>query len=297
MAKSRIQIARPDIIRHFERLPAKVFHHADLARILREQRSFWRLTLSTSTAAFIRYLIDSGRLSVFEFPFPNPYKRKVVYAWGQSAFYEIVQGISSKCYFSHYSAVKIHGLTEQTPKTYFINEEQRLGSWLAGKLTQSTIDAAFRRPVRATKRIAETNDYRVVYLNGKNTGNLAVVENEFTGSNGELFGRIRVTNLERTLIDLSVRPNYSGGVAEVLKAFELSRDQVSVNRLAATLKKLAYIYPYHQPIGFYLERAGFRSSALDLFRRVPREFDFYLEHGMKEKEYVKEWRLFIPKRF
>ncbi len=295
MSKSRIQIARPDIIRYFDLLHNKVLHHSDFARILREQRTFWRLTLATNIPTFIRFLINSGKLSVFEFPFPSPYKKKTVYAWGPVPFYEIVLGISPKCYLSHYSAMKIHGLTEQTPKTFYINEEQRLESWLAGKLTQATINAAFQRPVRVTKRVAETRDYRVIFVNGKNTGNLGVVEQEFTGIGGQRFGRVRVTNLERTLIDITVRPVYSGGVSEVLKAFTLAREHVSVNRLAAMLKKLAFIYPYHQAIGFYLERAGYRSSSLDLLRGIPKEFDFYLDYGLKEREYVKEWRLFIPK--
>src|SRR5258708_6906141 len=185
MAKTRIQIARPDIVRYFDELPSKVLHRADLARILKEQRNFWRLTLDTSTTTFTRFLIDSGRLSAFEFPFPKPYKKKTVYAWGTVPFYEVVLGISSKCYFSHYSAVKINGLTEQTPKTFYINEEQRLESWLAGKLTQTTIDAAFRRPVRVTRRVAETNDYRVIWLNGKNTANLGIVEEKFNTTGGE----------------------------------------------------------------------------------------------------------------
>ena len=63
------------------------------------------------------------------------------------------------------------------------------------------------------------------------------------------------------------------------------------------LKKLKYIYPYHQAIGFYLERAGFKSATLDLFRSLPREFDFYLVHDIKQKDYVKDWRLFIPQGF
>lgn len=297
MAKSRIQIARPDIIRYFDDLPTKVLHHADLARILREQRGFWRLTLGTSTAAFIHFLKDSGKLSIFEFLFPSPYKKKTVYAWGAVPFYEVVLGISPRCYFSHYSAVKIHGLTEQTPKTFYINEEQRLESWLAGELTQTTIDAAFRRPVRVTSRVAETDDYRVVFLNGKNTADLGVIEEDLNGTGRERFGRVRVTNIERTLIDITVRPVYAGGVSEVIKAFTLARERVSVNRLSAMLKKLAFIYPYHQAIGFYLERAGYRSSSLDLLRKLPREFDFYLEHNLKDKTYVKEWRLFIPKWF
>ena len=294
MSPTRIQIARPDIIRYFDERPSKALHQVDIAGILRQQRAFWRLADSTTTTNFIQFLMESGKLSKFEFPFPKPYKRKTVYAWGDVPFHEVVLGISSKCYFSHYSAVKIHGLTEQTPKTHFINEEQRLGSWLAGKLTQASIDAAFRRPVRFTKRIAETENYRVVFLNGKNTAKLGVVEESFSGSEGERFGRLRVTNLERTLIDIAVRPAYSGGVSEILKAYASARDRVSVNRMLAMLKKLSFIYPYHQVIGFYLERAGFRSSSLDLVRRIPMEFDFYLEHDLKEKDYVVDWRLFTP---
>ena len=247
MNKSRIQIARPDIIRYFDELPSKVLHHADLARILNEQRTFWRLTLDTSTTTFIRFLIDSGKLSVFEFPFPKPYKKKTVYAWGPAHFYEVVLGISSKCYFSHYSAVKIHGLTEQTPKTFYVNEEQRLESWLAGKLTQTTIDAAFRRPVRVTSRVAETKEYRVIFLNGKNTANLGVVEEKFKGS--ERFGRIRVTNVERTLIDITVRPVYSGGVAESA-AFDKS---VNFAKVAEAMGC----------VGFRVEKAADMKPALD----------------------------------
>jgi predicted transcriptional regulator of viral defense system len=297
MSKARIQIARADIIRHFDELPNKVFHLSDLARELESRRDFWRLTQRTSTSAFIDFLSSSGKLSAIVFPFPAPYKRKALYVWGRVPIHEVLINLKPGCYFSHYTAVQIHGLTEQSPKTIYVNDEQRLESWLSGKLSQTSIDAAFRRPVRITSQVAETDDFRVFILNGKNTGKHGVVEDTVTSENGERFGKIRFTNVERTLIDITVRPVYSGGVSEVLKAFTLAREKVSVNRLTVMLKKLAYIYPYHQAIGFYLERAGYKASSLDLFRSIPREFDFYLMHEMKQRDYVKDWRLFIPKGF
>lgn len=193
------------------------------------------------------------------------------------------------CHFSHYTAVKLHGLTEQVPKTTYLNFEQGLSSNSKGKLTQGAIDAAFKRPVRTTKYVAETDEFRVCLLNGRNTGYLGV-----EAIDGDWM---RATNVERTLIDIAVRPVYSGGVHEVLNAYRHAMDRVSVNRLASMLAELQFIYPYHQVIGCYLERAGYRPAMLDLLRRFPMEFDFYLEHGMRKTEHVKEWRLHVPQGF
>ena len=61
------------------------------------------------------------------------------------------------------------------------------------------------------------------------------------------------------------------------------------------LKKLDYVYPYHQAIGFYMERAGYKPAQLERLRSMGLDFDFYLTHGMREPEYSKEWRLYHPR--
>ena len=60
------------------------------------------------------------------------------------------------------------------------------------------------------------------------------------------------------------------------------------------------MYPYERAIGFYLEKSGFPSKNIRrhrLFQPPKDGLDFYLVHGMKEKDYVNEWRLYIPKGF
>lgn len=98
----------------------------------------------------------------------------------------------------------------------------------------------------------------------------------------------RVTDLERTLIDVTLRPAYAGGVFEVPKAYALARERVSVNKLVTMLRNLEFAYPYHQAIDYYLERSGYTASQLALVRRLPFEHDLYLAHDMGRTRYEAE---------
>ncbi len=293
MNKARIQIAKPDIIRHFDQLDQKIFKLSDLTSILSSQRDFWRLTQDTTTPSFAKFLTQQAKLKRFDFPFP--YRKETRYAWGNVHLLEVLLTIKKNAYFTHYTAVKMHGLTEQVPKTIYVNHEQPPRPQ-SPQLEQGRIDAAFSRAPRVSQNVIDYEDVRICLINGMSTGQLGVIDEKVTYDTVTPL-RVRVTNLERTLIDITVRPVYAGGVSEVLKAFRIAKERVSVNRLAAMLQKLGYLYPYHQAIGFYLERAGYKKALIELLRRFPVEFDFYLAHQMGQTEYVKNWRLFIPKGF
>jgi predicted transcriptional regulator of viral defense system len=293
MSKSRIENAKGKILSYFDKLPVKVHRQSELAKHLEQQRVQWRLPSYIGTRGFIRFLVETGRLSEVIFPFPAPYKREVRYVWGDVSLYDVALALKPNSYFSHYTAIKFHGLTEQLPKTTYLNVEQPNASVATGPLMQKAIDTAFRRPARVSGNIAESQDFRVCIVSGKNTGNLGVITQVVVPGAGPL----RFTGLERTLIDAVVRPIYAGGVFEVRKAYELAKPRLSVSKLVAMLKELAYTYPYHQAIGFYLERAGCAKGELEVLRKLPMEFDFYLAHQMSQTEYVKEWKLFVPKGF
>ncbi|CAN7494657.1 type IV toxin-antitoxin system AbiEi family antitoxin domain-containing protein [Polaromonas sp. LjRoot131] len=294
MARSRIQIAKADIVSHFDQLPNPVLKLKEVRDILTTQRSFWRLAANTTAAQFISFLKDHSKLKIYEFPFPQ--RSETAYVWGDVPLLQVLLNIKKNVHFSHYTAVRMLGLTEQVPNSIYLTNERATWPTDPPELTQSEIDDSFKRPERLTANWIEQGDKKIFLLNGAGTGHLGVVVQPANDDDGRVV-QARLTNMERTLIDITVRPAYAGGVFEVAKAFELAKDRVSVNKLVPMLRKLDFAYPYHQAIGYYLERAGYKPAQLDLIRRLPMVHDFYLAHDMPDTRYEQAWRLFVPKGF
>jgi hypothetical protein len=286
-----LEMAEPDIIRLLDDHEDVAFKRSKLRKLIAANHEEWRLDDSITPDNVIAFLERQGKLKRYDFPFP--YRKEVRFARSGVSLLEVLLSIKTDPYFTHYTAVRMHGLTEQLPKTIYLNYEQR-PHVASSELHQDRIDAAFSRPQRLSNNQIEYGDVRICLINGMHTGQLGVIKQEVTYEDARPV-EVRLTGVERTLIDITVRPVYAGGVFEVLKAYRLAKGNVSTNRIAAMLQKLGYVYPYHQAIGFYLERAGFRDSAIDLFRRFPMEFDFYLTHRIGEREYIKSWKLFVPK--
>ena len=186
----------------------------------------------------------------------------------------------------------LHGLNDQIPKTLYVNKEQSEKPSPKGELSQEAIDRAFFSKQRRSRYVFVWGDTSIVVLSGKHTNRLEV--GTATGPGGET---LEVTTVARTLVDIAVRPDYAGGVYQVLAAYEGARERVSVNALLAVLKKLDYRYPYHQVVGFYLTRAGYDPAKVARLKSLGLHFDFYLDYAIpaKNRLYDTEWRLFFPK--
>ena len=285
---TRVQIAKKDIVKHFDNLPKRVFDKAEISGIYEKNREFWRLAQSMPVEEFIDFLVKNNKLKIVKFKFPSRAITK--YTWGEVSLYQTLVNLRPKCYFTHYTAMYFHELTEQIPKVIYVNVEQTPKPKSMFQLEQSRIGIAFKRPAHLSSNITEYADYKICLLNGMFTGNNGVTE--IPGPEGEI---LKVTDVERTLIDITVRPEYAGGVFEVLKAFKNAHKKVSVNRLAAMLRKINYTYPYHQAIGFYMEKAGVYSpSQIELLQKFDISFDFYLAHQLDSPHYSAKWRLYLP---
>lgn len=291
-----------------------VFTRQQLATLLEENRDELKAPASLTAGRFIRSLESTGRLhttfvhrlmgervgsgtsSIEQPSSEQPSSRLYTdsrgtprYIWDQASTYEVALTMRAGSYLSHASAVFFHALTQQIPRTIYVNKEQTPKPAPSGTLSQGAIDRAFSTNPRTSSFLFSYETTRIVLLSGKNTGNLETTD--VTDSNGV---PLRVTKLERTLIDITVRPVYAGGVFEVLAAFRGAKDRLSAPTLVATLKKLNYVYPYHQAIGFYMQRAGYSASSTQRLDRIPKNFDFYLGHKIADPQYDKSWRVYYP---
>ena len=236
-------------------------------------------------------LVQEKVLKKIQLPFPHrAYTR---FAFGAFSIFELLQTLDQDAYFTHYTAMQLHGLTEQVPKNVYLNVEQPATGG-SGELSQERIDRAFKGKPRITGNIIEYEGLRLFKLNGMNTARLGVIPITVHETSVE----ISVTDIERTLIDIAVRPMYAGGVSEVAKAYAAAAAQCSIPKLVQYLKQLGYTYPYHQAIGFYLERSGaYSPEQIDHLASIPTSFDFYIAYQMRNMDYNSRWKLFVPKGF
>jgi len=277
----------------------KIFREQNLKDILEYIKKDISIGRTTKFNEFSKFLVDSEIMIHITFKYDNG--RKVIRYYiskDNISDYKLALSLSKKSFISHYSAMDYHDLTDNIPKRIYINVEQHhssRGHSYLDEIPQENIDRAFSKKMRKTNKIISENNrnIEIVFLNSANTGYFGVIKASYKDN------LIKVTSLERTLVDIVVRPAYSGGGLEVLKAFKKARDkEISVGKIISILKKNDYIYPYEQCIGFLLEKANYEKKVIDrIYNICENKRKFYLDYNIPEKSFSKKWNLYYPKFF
>lgn len=294
MRKESFLLAGEKIKGYFENKNQKAYTTHDISEIFEEKKEEWAIANYRSYLDFIKYLETSGIFSNVKLKHLTTGSIKQILTKSGVENMYVAQTIKKEGYLSNYSAMYIHQLTLQIPKSIYISfdkyEERNSFNESDINLEQDAIDKAFSKPQRITSEVykSELDGTRYFFLQKKSHSSDFGIINE----NGLSF-----TDLERTLIDIAIRPSYSGGVFEVLEAYRSAISKVDISKLNDYLCKFNYVYPYHQLIGFYLEKAGYDISKLKPFFDKKSNLNFYLTYNMTNKNLDYKWGVYYPTGF
>jgi predicted transcriptional regulator of viral defense system len=286
---SRITQVLEEIKKTLHRRRPRIFSAQQLRQIFEKNKKKWNLPAAMNLKKFVAALEQEVVIDQYQLSFEAE-EFKGYYLCSSSANY-IISSIVPKTFLSHASALNVWGLTQQDNRIY-INRELFPASAKStkGTLVQTAIDSVFSRPQRQPAVSAEFNGIDVALIHGKFTGQLGVTE--ITLKNRE---QILVTDMERTLIDCVVRPTYALPPGEMIAIFKKAKPSVSIPVLAAYLEELNYTYPYHQCIGFYLERAqNYSAAEIEFFSSQEIKYNFYLTYELISPAYDKRWKIYYP---
>ena len=288
--KNKLDLSLPTIEGYFDKESVKSFTEKKFSEILNKNSHDWNIQPNRNTRRVLDYLLKREMLVKNSF-INDSNEVKLIYSWKTQDEYTVISGLKSDSYFAYYTSLFLHQLTLQIPKTVYLNFEhksEKRSNDHETNLTQEAIDNAFNGSQRKSSLTFSFNDKKIVLTNGKFTNKLGVVKRQ---NNNQWF---EYTNLERTLIDIAVRPVYAGGVFEVIEAYKIAKGKLNVRRMAKYLEKLDYIYPYHQVIGFYLEKAGYADRDIEFFKKEMK-FNFYMTYDIRKREFSEKWKLYYPK--
>ena len=287
MAISRFARFPESVNVFFENSSQKVFSLEDIDFIFQEHFSIDLLS-TYSIEKFAKQVVQSNILHANKFEFEGKSKSQIRYWKTTADIYDIAVTLVPRAHLSHITALFLHGIIKKQPKFIYITSEQsqKQDRVQTCELEQDNIDYAFSKTQRQTITKCIYRSKEIIALNGMFTNNIGVIR---------VSGK-PVTSLERTLIDITVRPSYGGGVSEVLKAFISAKDKIDVDLLISYLESINFTYPYHQSIGFYLEKAGYDASVVQAFKKREKLFDFYLDYAIESRSYSHDWRLYYPKK-
>ncbi len=205
--------------------------------------------------------------------------------------YEIAHALFPQEYFCNLSSIYYHLLTNQVPKAIYIcTSAKRINE---NTVNDNELRRSFIKPHRHTKHVYTLNGYEVIVVERARISNSGVVESH--PSSTLLPNKSRVTCIERALIDAVVSPHYNGGIVSVYTYFRNARDMLDMASLIKIYRRLDFVYPYSQSIGFLLDRAGMPKYASVIYKSFPPERSFYVDHDAKTSWiYDEKWKLYYP---
>lgn len=288
---SSLSKALSEIRTWFDDQESSFWSETRLREVFNTHRESWSLAKRTEYNQFRTFLYDNRVLHREEIKFPS--KSEVVIYKGNPTTFEKISSVTNSSYLSHITALFIHELTEQIPRHLYVTTPQKASS----KNIKLTQDQILESSSKAFKRSLNS----IVYEEMLATALFGIkIDGVRQKMNHTFFGSVYVSSLEKTLIDIAVRPEYSGGIDEVLNAYREAAGKFQPNDLARLLRKHKFLYPYHQTVGYYMEKSqAYKKMDLRIMSQPGITHKFMLVKGLSKEDcvYNERWKLYVPRGF
>jgi len=200
----------------------------------------------------------------------------------------------SRFYLSHYSALYWNELVQQQPKDFYLTRETPNRKPKHTKdYDHNRIKQVFLKSPRHTSEYASYRNSKIYLIEKQNMEEIGVTTKNIKIQKNTIS--LRMTNIERTLVDSIVSPHYSGGILTVINAFDKAK--INIRDLYSVYEKYAPFYPYWQAIGFVLENVKGKGLAEDWesYFDVNKSADFYLDKQVRSDwPYSERWKIYYP---
>ena len=240
---------------------------------------------------FVNFLQEAEVLEIYKIK-----NRNIYVPVNTNSIYKKVLYFHKNSFLSHFTALYFHQLTLESPKKIYVSFEEpprKRKAKQAVTLSQKAIDEAFSKPIKQSKNIMEIDGHKVQFILRRHSNLIGIIKREISK---EL---VSLANLERTLIEAVVRPEYCGGINEVVNVFKLIYNRrLSAQKFLQIYNALGFIYPYHQAIGFLLEKTNnVNIKLIQELYNMPKPFKFYLVHNIPKEElnFDPKWKIYYPR--
>jgi predicted transcriptional regulator of viral defense system len=199
---------------------------------------------------------------------------------------EVLMELHPYAALSHISALSFHQMTEQLSKDIHVSIPDD-GS--RGFLPVGTRPKDWEGIALVRGRVADSIFGRRIHWHR------LVGKRIFETSASDYHGYpVRVTTPERTLLDGLLQPDWSGGFANVLRAWAGYRDLIDLNALVKYVDRLG-VQILRQRAGFLMEELGLGHPALDVWVTQARRGGSSKLNGGAEfsPQFSERWQLSI----
>lgn len=265
-----------------------VFSQKELSRQLQQMRQTNRITDETSAAIFKKTIPIPLKWNT------NTEVKFLTFHLNKVQVIDMLIAFQPQYYFSHFSALYLHELTNHRPKEHFLSKEKTHTSIHSQQKIPEKIHQAFLKSHRKTNKYVTYQKIKINLIEKQKLNKVGVISKSLE-TDKEKQARIFFTSLERTLIDSLISPHYSGGIKTVSHAFYKSK--INIPQLYKIYQTYSPFYPYWQSIGFlFYKLKNFQAEKKwSQYFSIPK-IEFYFDKNFNENwSYDSKWKIHYPK--